>query len=60
MSDRLKELQKALDRFQMERARELAEAELADNPTAEAYYLASQAAKTHGQRRGLSGSGAGA
>ena len=50
MADRLAEIQDALDRFQMERARELAALEVSENPSAEAYYLASQAAIKHGQR----------
>ncbi len=50
MADRLAEIKEALDRFQMERARELIGEELEENPSAAAYYLASQAALSHGQR----------
>lgn len=50
MADRLAEIQEALDRFQMDRARELIGEELEQNPSAAAYYLASQAALSHGQR----------
>ena len=50
MADRLDDIRKALDAFHRERARELAEAELAENPSAEAYYLASLAARNQGQR----------
>ena len=50
MKDKLAEIQAAIDRFQMDEARALAERELVENPSAEAYYLASQAALSHGQR----------
>jgi len=50
MTDRLDDIQAALDRFQMEEARALAAAELQENPSAAAYYLAAQAALNHGQR----------
>ena len=50
MDERLTEIRKAIDAFQMERARELVAEALAENPDAETYYLASQAAINHGQR----------
>ena len=50
MTDRLAEIQEAIGRFQMDRARELIAEELEENPSADAYYLASQAALSHGQR----------
>ena len=50
MDDRLAAIQRALDDFRMDEARELAAAELDENPSASAYYLASQAARNHGQR----------
>ena len=50
MTDRLAQIQEAIDRFQMDRARELIVAELEENPSADAYYLAAQAALSHGQR----------
>lgn len=50
MADRFAEIQEAIDRFQMDRARELISEELKANPSADAYYLASQAALSHGQR----------
>ncbi len=50
MSDRRQDIRRALDRFHMEEARALAAEELAENPSAEAYYLASLAALNHGQR----------
>lgn len=50
MADRLAEIQEAIDRFQMDRARELIAEELDENPSPDAYYLASQAALSHGQR----------
>ena len=50
MSDKLKEIQTAINNFQMDDARRLVREELRDNPTADGYYLASQAASTHGQR----------
>lgn len=50
MTDRLAAIQRALDSFQMDEARALVEAELAEKPSATAYYLASQAALTHGDR----------
>ncbi len=50
MGDRLKEIQRALDGFHMDEARALARAQLDEEPSAAAYYLASQAALNHGQR----------
>ena len=50
MGDRLAEIQRALDGFRMEDARELVAHELAENPSAAAYYLAAQAALSQGQR----------
>lgn len=50
MTDRLAEIQQAIDSFQMDTARGLLREELAENPGADAYYLASRAAITHGQR----------
>ena len=50
MTDRLAKIQQAIDSFQMDAARALLREELADNPSAAAYYLASQAAVNHGQR----------
>ena len=50
MSDKLKNIQTAINNFQMDEARQLVREELRDNPTAEGYYLASQAAVNHGQR----------
>ncbi len=50
MADRLREIQRALDGFRMEEARDLARAQLNEEPSAAAYYLASQAALNHGQR----------
>ncbi len=50
MVDRLAAIQRALDEFRMDEARSLAADELAENPSASAYYLASLAARNHGQR----------
>lgn len=50
MADRLAEIKEAIDRYQMDRARELIAEELDENPSADAYFLASQAALSHGQR----------
>lgn len=50
MTSKLNDIQTAIDNFQMDEARQLLREELQDNPTAEGYYLASQAAQTHGQR----------
>jgi len=50
MTDKLKEIQNAIDTFQMDEARRLLREELQTNPSADVYYLASQAARTHGQR----------
>lgn len=50
MTDRLAEIQQAIDSFQMDAARALLREELVENPGADAYYLASRAAITHGQR----------
>ena len=50
MSDRLNDIQAAIDNFHMDEARQLIREEMQQNPTAELYYLASQAAINHGQR----------
>ncbi len=50
MTDRLTEIRSAIDRFQMDEARALVADELADQPSAEAHYLAAQAALSQGQR----------
>ena len=50
MTDRLAEIQQAIDSFQMDAARAMLREELAERPGADAYYLASQAAINHGQR----------
>ena len=50
MVDRLNEIQTAIDNFQMDQARQLIRDEMQNNPSAELYYLASQAAVNHGQR----------
>ncbi|MCE2473098.1 MAG: RDD family protein [Anaerolineae bacterium] len=50
MGDRLAEIQRALDGFRMEDARELVEHELEENTSEAAYYLAAQAALSQGQR----------
>ena len=50
MTERLAEIQRALDSFRMDEARALAQQELDENPSAAAYYLASQAALTQGER----------
>ncbi len=50
MGDRMAEIQRALDGFRMEEARELVKRELKENPSADAYFLAAQAALNHGQR----------
>ena len=50
MADRLAAIQRALDEFRMDEARALAAEELAEKPSATAYYLASLAARNHGQR----------
>jgi len=50
MCDRLAEIQRALDGFRMEEARELVAHELQKNPSAAVYYLAAQAALNQGQR----------
>lgn len=50
MADKLAAIQRALDEFRMDEARALASEELAEKPSATAYYLASLAARTHGQR----------
>ena len=50
MADRLTAIQRALDEFRMDEARSLAADELAEKPSASAYYLASLAARNHGQR----------
>lgn len=50
MNERLAEIRKAIDAFQMDRARELVAEALAENPNAETYFLASHAAINHGQR----------
>lgn len=50
MSNRLALVEEAIARFQMDRARALIAEELEENASPEAYYLASQAALSHGQR----------
>ncbi|MCY4464105.1 MAG: RDD family protein [Chloroflexi bacterium] len=50
MADRLAAIQRALDEFRMDEARALAAEELAEKPSAAAYYLASLASRNHGQR----------
>lgn len=50
MADRLAAIQRALDEFRMDEARALAAEELAEKPSAAAYYLASLAARNHGKR----------
>ena len=50
MGNRLAEIQRALDGFHMEEARELVAHELDESPNATAYYLAAQAALSQGQR----------
>lgn len=50
MADKLAAIQRALDEFRMDEARALANEELAEKPSAAAYYLASLAARNHGQR----------
>ena len=50
MTNRLALVEEAIARFQMDRARALIAEELEENASAEAYYLASQAALSHGQR----------
>ena len=50
MSDKLAAIQQALDRFQRDEARALLREELKENPSADAYYLAAQAARTEGDR----------
>jgi len=50
MTDRLAEIQQALDRFQRDEARALLKDELKESPSAAAYYLAAQAARTEGDR----------
>ncbi|MYE27425.1 MAG: hypothetical protein F4X87_09510 [Chloroflexi bacterium] len=50
MKDRLAEIQQALDAFRRDEARALAKEELAENPSAAAYYLAAQAARREGDR----------
>ena len=50
MSDRLAAIQQALDRFQRDEARALLKEELKEHPSADAYYLAAQAARTEGDR----------
>lgn len=50
MTDRLAEIQQALDRFQRDEARALLKEELKENPSAAAYHLAAQAARTEGDR----------
>ncbi len=50
MADRLAEIQQAIKRFRMDEARALVQEELEEQPSAAAYYLASQAALNHGQR----------
>jgi uncharacterized RDD family membrane protein YckC len=50
MMERLAAIQQALDRFQRDEARALVKEELKENPSAAAYYLAAQAARTEGDR----------
>lgn len=50
MTDRLAEIQQALDRFQRDEARALLQDELKESPSAAAYFLAAQAARTEGDR----------
>ena len=50
MDERLAEIQRALDGFRMEDARELVAQELDENLSAAACFLAAQAALSHGQR----------
>ncbi len=50
MTDRLAEIQQALDRFQRDEARALLKEELKESPSAEAYFLAAQAARSQGGR----------
>ncbi len=50
MADRLAEIRAAIDSFRMEEALALVEEELEESPSAEAYYLAAQAALQQGQR----------
>ncbi|MCY4063145.1 MAG: RDD family protein [Chloroflexi bacterium] len=50
MTDRLAEIQNALDSFQRDEARALLKEELKESPSAAAYYLAAQAARTEGDR----------
>ncbi len=52
MGERLMEIQRAIDGFRMDEARDLVEREIEENPSANAYYLAAQAALSHGQRVG--------
>ena len=50
MSDRLAKIQEALDQFQRDEARALLKEELKESPSAEAFYLAAQAALSEGDR----------
>ena len=50
MTDRLTEIQQALDQFQRDEARALLKEELKESPSAAAYFLAAQAARTEGDR----------
>ncbi|MCY3832571.1 MAG: RDD family protein [Chloroflexi bacterium] len=50
MTDRLATIQRALDDFRRDEARALVKEELKENPSADAYYLAAQAARTEGDR----------
>lgn len=50
MTDRLAEIQQALDAFRRDEARALVKQELAEQPSAAAYYLAAQAARREGER----------
>lgn len=50
MTDRLAEIQQALDHFQRDEARALLKEELKESPSAAAYFLAAQAARTEGDR----------
>lgn len=50
MTERLAEIQQALDAFQRDEARALLKQELKESPSAAAYFLAAQAARTEGDR----------
>ena len=50
MTDRLAEIQQALEAYRRDEARALVKEELDENPSAAAYYLAAQAARREGDR----------